>query len=128
MQFLKNHTIFQLPDLESYKGHKALSASIIKSAPFGGIESFEVPKLTGVVSDFISNIILIPRRPGPFFELAEQLESELLRGHIQLPTRPKNAFPELLIKHQITRFRYIEHRLQSQRLHHFHVSKIHGLS
>ena len=48
------------------QGHKALSASIIKSAPFGGIESFQIPKLTGVVSDFISNIILIPRRPGPF--------------------------------------------------------------
>ena len=77
------------------QGHKALSASIIKSAPFGGIESFEVPKLTGVVSDFISNIILIPHRFGPFFKLAEQLESELLHGHIRLPARTKGAFPEI---------------------------------
>ena len=77
------------------QGHKALSASIIKSAPFGGIESFEVPKLTGVVSDFISNIIMIPHEPGPFFSLAEQLESELLHGHIKLPARIKDAFPEI---------------------------------
>ncbi len=77
------------------QGHKALSASIIKSAPFGGIESFQIPKLTGVVSDFISNIILIPNQPGPFFKLAEQLETELLHGHIKLPTRKKGAFPEI---------------------------------
>ncbi len=78
------------------QGHKALSASIIKSASYGGIESFNIPKLTGVVSDFISNIIMIPRRPGPFFKLAEQLESELLHGHIKLTTPAMGVFPEII--------------------------------
>lgn len=77
------------------QGHRALSASIIQSASFGGIESYQIPKLTGVVSDFISNIILISNRPGPFFKLAEQLETELLHGHIKLPSRTKGAFPEI---------------------------------
>ncbi len=78
------------------QGYNAISASIIKSASFGGIESFEVPKLTGMVSDFISNIILVPTQPGPFFKLAEQFESELLCGHIKLSTRTRGAFPEII--------------------------------
>lgn len=80
------------------QGHKALSASIIKSAPFGGIESFQIPQLTGVVSDFISNIILISRRRGLFFKMAEQLESELLHGNIRLSPNTKNTFPEITYK------------------------------
>ncbi len=77
------------------QGHKALSASIIKSAQFGGIQSFQIPKLTGVVSDFIANIIVIPNNPGPFIKLAQQLEFELLHGHIKLPSGSKDSFPEI---------------------------------
>lgn len=77
------------------QGHKALSASIVKSAHFGGIESFQIPKLTGIVSNFISNIILMPRRLGPFADLAKQLETELLHGHIRLPNGSNDTFPEI---------------------------------
>lgn len=82
------------------QGHKALSASIIKSAQFGGIQSFQIPKLTGVVSDFISNIIVIPNHPGPFIKLAKQLESDLLHGHIKLPFDDKDPFPEITYRSQ----------------------------
>ena len=78
------------------QGHKALSASIIKSAPFGGIEPLHIPKLTGVVSDFISEIILIPRKQGPLFKLARQLEEDLLHGHIKLSSFKKETFPEIV--------------------------------
>ena len=77
------------------QGHKALSASIVQSAPFAGIRSFQIPKLTGIVSDFISNIILIPDRRGPFFDLASELESEMLHGHIKLLSPAKGTFPEI---------------------------------
>ncbi len=80
------------------QGHKALSASIIKSAPFGGIEPLHIPNLTGVVSDFISEIILIPRRPGPLFKLAKQLEEDLLHGHIKLSSFEKETFPEIVYR------------------------------
>ena len=77
------------------QGHKALSASIIKSAQFGGIQSFEIPKLTGVVLDFISNIILMSNKPEKFFQLAQQLENDLLHGHIKLPARAQDSFSEI---------------------------------
>jgi len=77
------------------QGHKALSASIVKSAQFGGVESFQIPKLTGVVSDFISDIIDISNHKGPFYKIAEQLENELLHGHIKLSATIKGGFPEI---------------------------------
>ena len=78
------------------QGHKALSASIIKSAHYGGVESFQIPKLSKVVSDFISNIIVIPNKAGPFYKFSEELESELLHGHIHMPTLHKSTFPEIM--------------------------------
>ena len=80
------------------QGHKSLSASIINNAQFGGIESIQVPKLTGVVSDFIANVILIPDRQAHFFKLAQQLESELLRGHIELQSGEGGVLPEIIYK------------------------------
>ncbi len=78
------------------QGHKSLSASIISNAQFGGIESIQVPKLTGVVSDFIANVILMPDRHGQFFKLARQLEAELLHGHIELQYGEKGTWPEII--------------------------------
>lgn len=77
------------------QGYKALSASIVRNSAFSGAESFGALKLTGVVSDFISNIIMIPTKRGYYFDLAEQLESEILGGHIRIPNHGENAFPEI---------------------------------
>ena len=78
--------------LQSYK---TLSAGLIQNTEFGGIESFQTPKLTGMLSDFISNIMLISNKPGPFYHLAEQLESELFHGNIKL-TSTKHTLPEFI--------------------------------
>lgn len=77
------------------QGHKAISASIIKNAPYGGIEQIQIPKLSGVVSDFLYSIIVMPSRRGPFYKIAEQLENELLHGHIKLSSTVKGGFPEI---------------------------------
>lgn len=83
---LTSKTSHYLPASRSgiLQGHKALTAGIIQSAEFAGIESINVPKLTGVVSDFISSIILIPRRRGRFSDMAEQIERDMLKGRIKL--------------------------------------------
>lgn len=77
------------------QGHRALAASIIKNAPFGGIESLKIPQLTGIISSFISDIIDMPVMPGPFSKLAQQLEQELFHGRIQIP-HTKNQTPEII--------------------------------
>ena len=41
------------------QGHKALAASIVKNAPHVGIERLEIPKFSGIVSDFISSVITL---------------------------------------------------------------------
>jgi predicted ATPase len=75
---------FYLPAARSgiLQGHKALAASIVKKAPYVGIEKFEIPKFSGVVSDFISSVITLPEKKGPFYSLAQEFEKDLIRGEI----------------------------------------------
>ena len=80
--------------------HRALSASIVNSAPFTGIEPMQIPKLTGVVSDFISGIIMLSNHHGRFIDLANQLESELFHGQVKLSAHNKYAFPEITYNSQ----------------------------
>ena len=79
--------------LQSYK---ALSAGLIQNTEFGGMKSFQTLKLTGAVSDFIANIILIPNKPKFFYQLAEQLELELVHGNIELLSSTKETLPEII--------------------------------
>ena len=78
------------------QGYKALSASIVQSATFAGIQPFsEIPQLSGTVSDFISNIITINKDNGIFSDIAKQLEKELFHGHVTLSDSSKNTTPEI---------------------------------
>ena len=92
----KNSHYFPAARSGILQGHKALSASIIQSATFAGIQSFsEIPQLSGTVSDFISNIITMNKDNGLFSNIAKQLEKELFHGHITLSDSSKNATPEI---------------------------------
>jgi len=64
------------------QGHKALAASIVKKAPYVGIERLEIPKFSGVVSDFISSVITLSEEKGPFYQFAQEFEKELIKGQI----------------------------------------------
>ena len=81
------------------QGHKALSASIVANAPYGGIEPFEIPQITGVVADFISQIILLGSAKGPFATMANEMESEMFGGNIVLDTPTKNEYPEITYRY-----------------------------
>ena len=78
------------------QGHRALSAGIIQSAQFAGVEPINVPKLTGVVSDLISNIILIPENKRDFSNMAERMEEDLLGGHIVMERRGEHTMPDIV--------------------------------
>lgn len=87
--FVAGREVFYLPAARSgiLQGHKTISASIVRNAHYAGLEDVEIPKLSGVVSDFIGDIIEIPRRRGPFYEIASELEQEILRGQIKAEHR-----------------------------------------
>ncbi|MGD2247086.1 MAG: AAA family ATPase [Candidatus Methanofastidiosia archaeon] len=77
------------------QGHKALAATIVKKAPLIGIEKLEIPKFSGIVSDLISSIISLPEKEGPFFNLAQELEQELIKGDISVKTEDEYVYPEI---------------------------------
>ena len=79
-------TAFYFPAARSgiLQGHRVISASIVKHAPYVGLEEVEIPRLSGVVADFIVDIMEMPRRQGSFYEIALELEEEMLGGQIKM--------------------------------------------
>jgi predicted ATPase len=67
------------------------------------IRQQKIPKLSGVVSDFISSIIEIsPEKKGHYYQFAEELEQELLKGSIVFESSDPNLLPEVKYKFQGT--------------------------
>lgn len=76
--------------------HKALAGSIVRRSTLAGIEDLRVPAMSGVVADFLSEMIeLDSSSNGDFFEEAERLESDILNGKIDLRGAP-NTSPEFV--------------------------------
>ena len=105
-KMFKNETIpcYYLPAARSgiLQGHKALAASIVKKAPYVGLERLEIPKFSGVVSDFISSVITLPEEKGPFYQLARNFEEELIKGEIVVRTLDEYLYPEIKYSFQKT--------------------------
>jgi predicted ATPase len=95
---------FYLPAARSgiLQGHRMLAASIVKKAPLVGIERLEIPKFSGVVSDFISTVIMLPEKKGQFYKLAQEFEKELIKGEILVKTFGEYLYPEIKYKFQDT--------------------------
>lgn len=93
--------IYHFPAARSriLQGYKALTASIVEHAPYGGIESNEIPQVTGVVGDFISQIIMMEDLNGPFAAIANDMENELLGGKIELDTSVTSKHPEITYRY-----------------------------
>jgi len=77
------------------QGHRQLAASIVQKAPLFGIEPIEIPPFSGVVADFISSIITLPEEEGPFLDLAQTFEQELIKGEIVVRALDERRYPEI---------------------------------
>ena len=90
--------LYYLPAARSgiLQGHRALAASFMQHAPYAGIDSFEIPRLTQVVSNFISELIDLPRRSGSFTPLSNDLERELIGGSIGLTQHGRHSTPDIV--------------------------------
>jgi hypothetical protein len=70
---------------------------VVGRAPLAGIEEMDIPRITGVVSDFIIQLLTLEsrrRRSKAFHEVAEALETSVLDGEIKMDSGPTN-YPEI---------------------------------
>ena len=75
--------------------YKALIDKVIETIPYIRSERLDVPKLSGVVADFVSTITRIPPGEGPFFELACEFEAEVIDGTIVMKNLGKYRYPDI---------------------------------
>jgi AAA ATPase domain len=65
------------------QSHRALAGSLVRRSTLAGIEDLRVPAMSGVVADFLSEMIeLEASESGDFNEDALSLEDKILHGHI----------------------------------------------
>ena len=82
------------------QAHRTISPETARGAPHAGIENVQMPRLPGIASDFVSAIIETRSRRGQYHDLGEEMESDLLRGHVVLKPSAVNAAPELAYTHR----------------------------
>ena len=84
---------FYLPASRSgiLEGHKVLSASFIRNAPYLALRDIKVLKLSGVVSDFVGDLLEVSARhfrDFPFYDIASEMEEKILHGKVKLTGSP----------------------------------------
>lgn len=79
------------------QGHNAITASVIRGAPYAGIKGTQIPPLSGVTADFISSIITMPREKSDLSKHIEGLDSDILDGSIAVDT-DKHRLPQIKYK------------------------------
>ena len=89
------------------QGHRAITTSIIRNAPYAGIEGTQIPPLSGVVADFLLMIISPRARKREFYDHAVNLESEILNGSIKI-YREKSKLPEI-------KYKFLDHEIPLHR-------------
>jgi predicted ATPase len=91
--------------------HRLFASMIVGRAPLAGIEAMAIPKMTGVISDFIAHLLqLEPRERGKLEPVARFLEGGILRGDVEIRGRPQ-TYPE--ITYRVGTGRFPLHRTSS---------------
>lgn len=111
VEFVTGRKVFYLPAARSgiLQGYKSISAGIVRKAPYMGLKDAEIPNMSGVISDFIGDLIEITHDRGHFYNLASELETEILKGQIKIKHGGSNI-PEIKYAHKR---RYMPMRLSS---------------
>ena len=102
-------------ELSSYKGnraylpaarsgimqsHRVIASSLVERATRGGLTPLEVPTFSGIVADFMQQLILYKEFEEPdegMKHLAEAIESDILAGQILMKPAP-SGYPEFLYR------------------------------
>ena len=102
-------TTYYLPASRSgtLQSHKALASSFMQQSPLVGIEELDVPRLTGVIADFIRNILTLDREQKTteiIRMIGSFLESEVVHGSVSLSEGGKLLYPEIYYTRDGERF------------------------
>ncbi len=98
--------IIYLPAARSgiMQSHRVIASSLIARSTRAGLETLEVPTLSGVVADFMEQLILYKEDARPddgMNHIVDALESDVLGG--QIITKPSpTGYPEFLYRPQET--------------------------
>ena len=82
--------------------HRVIASSLVARSTRAGLETAEIPTLSGIVADFMEELILYRENAGPDDEMnhiADTLESDVLGGEIILKPSP-TGYPEFLYRPQ----------------------------
>ncbi len=97
---------FYLPAARSgiMQSHRVIASSLVERATRGGLAPLEIPTFSGVVADFMQQLILYEKSKAPnkkIHHLADALESGVLAGQILMkPT--SSGYPEFLYRPHTT--------------------------
>jgi predicted ATPase len=79
------------------QGHRLLAGAVLRRAPYVGVERLDMPQMSGVITDFLSNILEIDEtgQDSTMYDSdASQLESTILQGSIAIQ-RQEHGYPEI---------------------------------
>jgi predicted ATPase len=84
------------------QSHKSLAAFLVRSAPLVGLQQMEVPQLSGIVTDFISQLLSLDTRrrrqqQPSLAAVADELETQVLHGKIEMRAVP-SGYPEIFYR------------------------------
>ena len=86
------------------QSHRVIASSLVERATRGGLTPLEVPTFSGIVADFMQQLILYKESEAPdegITQLAETIESDILAGQILMKPTP-SGYPEFLYRpHEI---------------------------
>ncbi|MET8999355.1 AAA family ATPase [Amycolatopsis sp. NPDC004169] len=78
------------------QSHKVIASTLIRQSSWAGLQDMRIPAMSGVVTDFLSEMIEIDvSYQGPFSKIASQLERGVLHGSVELRSSRGNS-PELV--------------------------------
>ena len=98
---------FYLPAARSgiMQSHRVIASSLVERATRGGFTPLEIPTFSGIVADFMQQLILYKESEAPdegMKHLAEAIESDILVGQILMKPTP-SGYPEFLYRPQETK-------------------------
>ena len=90
------------------QSHRALAGFMMSSSPLVGIETIEIPRLTAIVVDFISELLHLDGRTGrsrKLMNIATFIEQEISHGIIDVEkTNADVEYPEFVYESEGNRF------------------------
>ena len=82
------------------QSHRVIASSLVDRATRGGLTPLEIPTFSGIVADFMQQLILYEESQTPdegITRLAEAIESNVLAGQILVKPTP-SGYPEFLYR------------------------------